>query len=115
MNICDLLNSTKPIKSELRPRPHICNWNECDKTFTRRSDLARHKRIHTGERPYLCHWSGCGKDFIQRSALTVHLRTHTGERPHVCRYKDCQKSFGDVKYLAIETKIIPGLTYSCYV
>lgn len=107
MDIRNLLND--PIVDE---KPFSCTWTECSKSFSRRSDLSRHIRIHTGERPYHCKWPTCGKQFIQRSALTVHYRTHTGERPHVCEYPMCGKSFSDVRSIFNASRVV--INSICY-
>ncbi|XP_061757343.1 zinc finger protein 771-like isoform X1 [Nerophis ophidion] len=65
------------------------NCSVCAESFTKKSRLIRHMRVHTGEKPFKC--SVCGKSFSQNSNLTQHMRTHTGEKPFNCSV--CGKSF----------------------
>ncbi|XP_043271584.1 zinc finger protein 1 [Venturia canescens] len=63
--------------------------DQCDKTFSKHSSLARHKYEHSGQRPYKC--EECPRAFKHKHHLTEHKRLHTGEKPFQC--SKCLKRF----------------------
>ncbi|XP_013927325.1 PREDICTED: zinc finger protein 544-like [Thamnophis sirtalis] len=63
-----------------RPGEQACQCPVCGERFTWKSNLIRHRRIHTGEKPYRC--AECGKSYTRKNALDRHKRIHVGEKAH---------------------------------
>lgn len=63
-----------------------CDFLSCDKSFTHRHKLNRHKRSHF--KPYRCPDSLCSRAFSWRKDLNRHQATHIGRRFY-CQHQDC--------------------------
>ncbi|SCU97551.1 LAME_0F20054g1_1 [Lachancea meyersii CBS 8951] len=62
---------------------------QCDRSFARKSHLERHLVSHSEEKPFSC--SVCNKGFTTRQQLRRHEITHT--KSFQCPYENCSESF----------------------
>ncbi|AJV97258.1 Pzf1p [Saccharomyces cerevisiae YJM244] len=78
------LTSTRSSSSN-RPKTYFCDYDGCDKAFTRPSILTEHQlSVHQGLRAFQC--DKCAKSFVKKSHLERHLYTHSDTKPFQCSY-----------------------------
>lgn len=77
--------------SKVSKERYFCTYNNCGKSFSRRSRLKSHMHLHYGSQPFKCTYEGCGKGFSERPNLLIHMRIHTNDKPFKCGV--CDKSF----------------------
>ncbi|CAF4780719.1 unnamed protein product [Pieris macdunnoughi] len=76
----------------------------CNKYFTTKYFLKKHKRLHTGETPYAC--SQCNKTFTFQQSYHKHLLYHNDDKPHTCTY--CGRAFKELSTLHNHQRIHTG-------
>lgn len=126
--ICDkMLKGHLPqhMKTHQNEKPHGCA--QCGSSFSQRSQLVVHQRIHSGERPYRCQvilnkscckvfflilfFSSqvCWQAFAHSGVLKLHIRKHTGEKPYKCLIcVENETSFSQLPHLKKHMQAIHG-------
>jgi hypothetical protein len=69
--------------------PVLCDFPDCGKIISRRSNLKSHKEKHLNKKPFIC--EVCFFPFARLHDLKRHQYLHTGEKPYECRF--CYKAF----------------------
>ncbi|CDO92170.1 unnamed protein product [Kluyveromyces dobzhanskii CBS 2104] len=79
----DSLCSTTSNSSSQRAKVYFCDYQGCNKSFTRPSLLTEHQMtVHHGVKPFKC--GVCGKGFAKNSHLNRHMFTHSDNKPFKC-------------------------------
>jgi general transcription factor IIIA len=67
---------------------HVCDWEDCGKTFTSAGRLQRHKDVHESKL-YCTDYPPCHESFRKQTALEAHIKSqHMAIKPYLCSFVD---------------------------
>jgi len=90
----------------------FCSEKGCNKSYSTRTDLNIHLKVHRGQLEHICSYPDCRKAFVRLSELYAHERSHDKMLPHAC---SCGKRFRERSKLykhQIVSKCEVALDYS---
>ncbi|KAF0986565.1 hypothetical protein HZS_596 [Henneguya salminicola] len=60
--------------------PYSCNYEGCNKKYTRKYDLTRHMEKHTNDNKYIC---SCKEKFSDMAQFQIHLQQHVEQLQNI--------------------------------
>ncbi|CAG2178439.1 unnamed protein product, partial [Oppiella nova] len=116
---CEPIASTigSGAQNAVNERPFVCVYPDCGKRFTHKTNLNRHKRLHSGKKPFKCDEKDCGKCFLYKYYLNGHKSiVHSKEKRFHCDYKGCDQKFAYKMGLIRHKRVHSGeKPFACYV
>lgn len=95
-----------------QPKKYRCDFENCDKTYSKPSLLEQHKRSHTNERPFRCTYDGCDKSFLRNSHLKAHEVSHQSQQGKPFHCSVCGKGVNSSQHLK-RHEITHTKTFTC--
>ncbi|QLL33708.1 hypothetical protein HG536_0F00320 [Torulaspora globosa] len=91
-----LASTVSTTSSLARSKNYFCDYEGCNKAFSRPSLLTEHQQaVHQGRKPFKCEL--CDRSFAKKSHLERHLHAHAEDKPLHCSF--CQKGFTTAQQL----------------
>jgi len=99
-----------------KSKRYLCSVEGCDKSFSDSSNRKKHERTHDKNRErFFC--TECSKSYSTKTDLNIHLKVHKGEYPHKCTHPNCSKAFVRLSELYAHERthdnILPHICQEC--
>lgn len=62
--------------SDLNNSIFQCQYESCNKKFSRKGNMKIHMCNHSGFKKFTCNYENCNKSYVNLCRLNVHIRTH---------------------------------------